>query len=116
MVYCDYGKGYDLVDIIGPLFKTYKYQNSFKIIAKQKNEALSRLWDILKLGRSLRNDYEFTPVDGDVIGFWKKDEVQFIRNELKKFDHQNDLGIECVIQAIKELKENANELIIVTEI
>ncbi len=64
LVYCDYGKGSGLVKLIGPLISTYNYEKSFKIIARQKNKTLSDIWNILKVGRSLRNDNDFTVIDG----------------------------------------------------
>lgn len=116
LVYCDYGKGSELVKLMGPLISTYKYEKSFKIIAEQKNKALSDIWSILKVGRSLRDDNEFTVIDGDLIGFWNKSELNYLRSELNEIENKNDIGIECINQVLTEIGENKSDLIIVTEI
>ncbi|TBM98489.1 hypothetical protein EYD45_16455 [Hyunsoonleella flava] len=116
LVFCDYGKGSGLVKLIGPLIGTHNYKNSFKIIAKQKNKALADIWNILKVGRSLRNGNQFTVIDGDIIGFWDRNELNYLRNELNGIENKNDIGIDCINQVLTEIGENKNELIIVTEI
>lgn len=116
LVYCDYGKGSGLVKLIGPLISTHKYEKSFKIIARQKNKTLFDIWNILKVGRSLINDNNFTVIDGDVIGFWTKNELNYLKSELNRMENKNDIGIECINQVLSEIGENKSELIIVTEI
>lgn len=116
LVYCDYGKGTELVNLIGPLIKTHKYDKSFKIISKEKNRKLIEIWNILKVGRSLRNDKPSTNIDGDLIGFWKSNELKYLNENLKNIKRKYDIGIECITQVLAEIGKGKEELIIVIEI
>ena len=116
LAYCDYGKGTSLYKLIGPSVNKYNYQKSFKIIAREKNKALSDLWNILKRGRSLRNDNDFTVIDGDFIGFWRKDELNYLKNELQSIRDNNDIGIEYIRRVLTEIEAHSEELIISSEV
>ena len=115
-VYCDYGKGSGLNKLIGPCISTYNYENSFKLIARQKDKVLTDIWSILKIGRSLKNDNHFTVIDVGVIGFWNKSEMNYLKNELNRIKDKDDIGIKCINQVLTEIGENKNELIIVAEV
>ncbi len=115
LTYCEHGNGSSLIKLIGPLISTYRYETSFKIIARQKNKTLFDIWKILKVGRSLKNDNDFTIIDGDVIGFWNKKEQDYIRDELNKIEYKNDIGIKCIKQVLAEIGKNKKDLIILVE-
>ena len=114
LTYCDYGLGKLNVELIGPLISRYKYNNSFSIIKNTKDEKLIKLWNYLKVGRSLKEDKAFTEMESDLIGFWNRTEMDYIKEKIKGLN-QDDTGIECISNVLDEM-EGKSELIFNLEI
>ena len=114
LTFCDYGKGKSNVNLIGPLISRHKYNNSFDIIKDTKDEKLIEFWNYLKLGRSLKNDKEFRTTETDLIGFWHKNEIDYIRSKIKSIS-VDDIGIECISDVLSEIDEKT-ELIFNIEV
>ncbi len=106
LTYCDHGKGKVNINLIGPLISRHKYNNSFNIIKKTKDEKLIRFWNYLKVGRSLKDDKDFTEIESDLIGFWTKSEIIYIKEKIRNLD-QSDVGIECISEVLNEIDEKS---------
>lgn len=104
LTFCDYGKGKLNIKLIGPLISRHKYDTSFNIIKETNDKKLIEFWNFLKVGRSLKDDKEFTKMESDLIGFWKKNEMDYIRQKIKSID-VDDIGIECISDVLAEIDE-----------
>ena len=82
--YCDYGEGRNRFDIVGPMMSTWRYKQLTMKIATIGDGELQRLWNVLVKGRSIFNGRPFLSMDdeGEVIGFWTKDEQKLLRSKL----------------------------------
>lgn len=131
-VYCD-RKSDDLLELIGPLLYTSNYIPSFQFLEKIKDNQLKRIWTFLEKGRSVQNDCFFIPPETEdsliLIGYWKKEEVEYLKKVLREiierikkeeesqffakikkklgFTHVSaSYGFELALQALNSLKSN----------
>lgn len=109
LTYCDRGKGQTNLELIGPLISKHRYTTSFTLIENTKDTKLIALWNYLKVGRSLRQDSNFTDLEFNKIGFWNKDEMTYIKQTIKAIT-TDDIGISCIASVLEEVGETAELL------
>ena len=115
-LYCDYGPGRSLFEMIGPMMNTWRYSKASAWIAQCGDAELISLWNVLIHGRSVLNHRPFICRNGrdDVLGFWKREELQIL--QFKPMDEQQKGefrdGIDYLLHAIEKVDSWAPELIV----
>jgi len=86
--YCQYGKGKKQLKLIGPTLYTSNYIPSFQVLEKVEDSNLRKIWSFLEKGRSIQKDLFFISQEKDdsydLIGFWKKEEIDLLKRALKE--------------------------------
>ncbi|MEM9933174.1 MAG: hypothetical protein AAF824_06170 [Bacteroidota bacterium] len=119
LVYCDYGKGNEYFEIVGPMMNSWRYKTSTDHINRQSSQELRKLWNIILNGISIKNGQNFIPFEGDVIGFWTPEDQILLDQLLGKFTTNQQMtleGITYVREVIEEVKSNGSDLIVNIEI
>jgi hypothetical protein len=116
VTYCDHGNGQKLVALFGPLVGVHNYRNSFKIIPQQNDKTLTKIWNVLKDGRSLYNNNSYTVNCNTIIGFWTKDEMEYLKDFFKKTPKIYDIGIECIEEVLAQIGKGKEELVMTIEL
>jgi hypothetical protein len=105
--------------IVGPMMSTWRYEKSNKLISDSSDNDLKKIWNYLTMGRSIKNNKPFIPPskDGQVIGFWDRNDRDFISKRLVKFNkaHKDNEGIEYVLSVIDDVKNDKSDLMIIVE-